>query len=199
MFGKFKFLLTNQERLLSVMRVARNGSLVSFWTLGFKLTPLLFSPSIYHLAFIQRLQRFQRSTNNMNFIKRVGSFAFSSWRDFSDYHHDQKTLDLDCSEDTQSDKTNISDIKIEKEGDDHVDDIIRRKPLHGFFKKRFSKKKLVVLDDPRSPTKEFERTLIQVESDSPNNGKSIDCGLLCLPSLFCCLRTLFTFQHSRNA
>lgn len=87
----------------------------------------------------------------MDFIKRMGSFAASSWKDFSDYC-DQKTSeaeDVECKE----------------------DDFVPRKPAGGFFRKRFSKKKLLTLSDPRSPTTAFERTPIQLICDSPALGK----------------------------
>lgn len=99
----------------------------------------------------------------MNIFKKIGSFATSSWKDFSEYQQAlNETTDV-----TVTDSVSNTGDKLSKEGSFELrkrdeKDVLAKKAVQGFFRKRFSKKKLqMILDDPRSPTTDFARTPIQ--------------------------------------
>ena len=90
----------------------------------------------------------------MNIFKKFGSFASNSWKDFSEYY-DQHQLEVDKSNGKLA-KESSFELRKRNEGE-----VVAKKAAHGFFRKHFSKKKLQNLQDPRSPTTEFDRTPIQ--------------------------------------
>ncbi|KAJ6219736.1 hypothetical protein RDWZM_005548 [Blomia tropicalis] len=90
----------------------------------------------------------------MNIIKKISSFASNSWKEFSDLNDLQTESSTATSNET---KLPVGDSSFEVIRRSEQE-ICQKKVSNGFFRKRFSKKKLLI--DPRSPTIEFQRTPI---------------------------------------
>ena len=100
----------------------------------------------------------------MNLFKRFGSFASNSWKEFSDYYEQP----LEAADVTDGKGPKDSSFELRKRPEE---DVVAKKAAHGFFRKRFSKLQLV--DDPRSPTIDFERTPLQLSVEPDTSGNQI--------------------------
>lgn len=102
----------------------------------------------------------------MNILKRIGSFASNSWREFCEYQEGKEENVQECQ--ASSGDTSKTNLVVKSSGDE--ENVVRRRP--GLFHKRNSKKKL--LEDPRSPSYEIKRTPmpeLQHVSFDANQGK----------------------------
>lgn len=117
----------------------------------------------------------------MNIFKKIGSFASTSWKDFSELYGDQQALEVslnavpqECGDESNETALTTSSTASEGAGDGSSFELRKRpeteiaakKNGQGFFRRHFSKRKLKqkqihLLDDPRSPTSAFARTPIQ--------------------------------------
>lgn len=111
----------------------------------------------------------------MNIFKKIGSFASTSWKDFSELYGDQQMLEVSLKKEEGGDENDQTVITSSSEsGGDGSSFELRKRPEmeiaakkngQGFFRRHFSKRKLKqqiqLVDDPRSPTTAFARTPIQ--------------------------------------